>query len=211
MNRSCELYLRVAAGHPDGWPDLEAAVRFARPSAVLITGVGAAADAALLRPFMAAARRLDLAVMIENDIHLAKELDADGVHLRAGSDALAEARRLLGDDKSIGMSCVLSRHEAMVMAEGGADYIAFGEFGLAGDADAEDVADMIQWWAEIFEVPCVAWAQEHYSLDQLGGLVAAGADYLSVALGAGDKADRGGRYASIAELVGAGNRPSSFA
>ncbi len=202
MKRSCELYLRVAAGQPDGWPDLEPAVRIARPSALLITGLGAGVDAAALRPFMAAARRLDLAVMIENDIHLAKELDADGVHLRAGSETLAEARRLLGEEKSIGASCVLSRHEAMVMAEGGADYIAFGEFDALGDAGAGDVADMIDWWADIFEVPCVAWGRDEYSEAELRDLVKAGPDYLSVALG-GDGPDAARRYEAMAELVGA--------
>ena len=203
MRKSCELYLRVAAGRPEGWPDLESALRVARPSALLITGIGAGVDAAALRPFMAAARRLDLAVMIENDIHLAKELDADGVHLRAGSETLAEARRLLGEEKSIGASCVLSRHEAMIMAEGGADYIAFGEFGLLEDAAAAEVADMIDWWADIFEVPCVGWVREQYGEDELRGIVAAGPDYLSVELGAGDAADAARRYAAIAELVGA--------
>lgn len=176
----------------------------ARPSVILITGIGAGVDAASLRPFMAAARRLDLAVMIENDIHLAKALDADGVHLRAGSDALAKARDLLGEEKSIGASCPLSRHEAMVMAEGGADYIAFGEFDAAGDAGAADVADMIEWWADIFEVPCVAWVQEQYGEDELRGIVEAGPDYLCVALGGGDAADALRRYAAIAELAGAG-------
>ena len=203
MNRSCKLYLRLAAGHPDGWPDLEAAVRLAHPSVLLITGIGAAVDAALLRSFMTAARRLDLAVMIENDIHLAKALDADGVHLRAGSDALAKARDLLGEEKSIGASCALSRHDAMVMAEGGADYIAFGEFDAGGGAGAVDVADMIDWWADIFEVPCVAWVQEQYGEDELRGIVDAGPDYLCVALGGGDTADALRRYAAIAELVGA--------
>jgi thiamine-phosphate pyrophosphorylase len=203
VKRSCELYLRVAAGRSGGWPDLEPVVRIARPSVLLITGIGPGVDAASLRPFVAAARRLDLAVMIENDSHLAKALDADGVHLRAGSEALAEVRRLLGEEKSIGVSCVLSRHEAMLMAEDGADYIAFGEFGLPGDADAAEVADMIEWWAEIFEVPCVAWAREDYSEDELRGIVEAGPDYLSVALGAGDAAEAVRRYAVIAELVGA--------
>jgi thiamine-phosphate pyrophosphorylase len=197
VTRSCELYLRVAAGQPGGWPDLDSAVRTARPAVILITGLGASADAALLRPFISAARRLDLAVMIENDVHLAKALDADGVHLRAGSDALAEARALLGEEKSIGVSCVLSRHEAMTMAEGGADYIAFGEFGLDGDAGAEDVADMVQWWAEIFEVPCVAWGLEQYSDDELSGLVRAGADYLCIGLASRSEAEAVGRYASI--------------
>lgn len=175
----------------------------ARASVILITGIGAGTDTRLLRPFVAAARRLDLAVMIENDIRLVKELDADGVHLRAGGDALAEARRLLGEEKSIGASCVLSRHEAMLMAEDGADYIAFGELGLTEDAGAEAVADMIAWWADIFEVPCVAWGREHYGHDDLRDLVDAGADYLSVDLGAGAGPDVAGRYAAIAESVGA--------
>lgn len=197
MTRSCDLYLRVEAGRPGGWPDLEPAVRIARPAVILITGLDAGAKAASLRPFVAAAHRLDLAVMIENDVHLAKELDADGVHLRAGTDALAEARRLLGDEKSIGVSCVLSRHEAMTMAEGGADYIAFGEFGLDGAPAAEDVAEMVQWWAEIFEVPCVGWGLEPYSDGELSGIVRAGADYLCLGLTAGGEADAATRYASI--------------
>jgi len=203
VKKSCELYVRVEAGNPAGWPDLERAVGFARPSALLITNIGAATDAASLRAFMAAARRLDLAVMLENDIHLAKELDADGVHLRADSEALAEARLLLGEAKSIGTSCVLSRHEAMTMAEGGADYIAFGEFDALGDANPADVAEMIDWWAEIFEVPCVAWVREQWSEDELRGIVAARPDYISVALGAGDAAEGAQHYAAVAELVGA--------
>jgi thiamine-phosphate pyrophosphorylase len=204
VKSSCELYLRVAAGQSGGWPDLEPVVALARPSVLLITGIGAGVDAASLRPFVAAARRLDIAVMIENDIHLAKALDADGVHLRAGSDALAKARDLLGEEKSIGASCPLSRHEAMVMAEGGADYIAFGEFDAVGGVGAADVADMIDWWADIFEVPCVAWVQEQYGEDELHGIVEAGPDYLCVALGGGDAADALRRYAGIAELAGAG-------
>ena len=201
MKRSCELYLRVAAGRSDGWPDLEPLINIARPSAVLVTGLGAGVNAASLRPFVAALRRLDLAVMIENDVHLAKELGADGVHLRAGEETLADARNLLGEQKSIGVSCVLSRHEAMLMAEGGADYIAFGEFSALGDAGAEDVADMIEWWAEIFEVPCVAWSHERYSDDELRGIIAAGPDYLSVALDTGDGAGAR-RYGAVAELAG---------
>ena len=90
----------------------------------------------------------------------------------------------------------------MLMAEGGADYIAFGQFDVLGDAGAVDVADMIRWWADIFEVPCVAWGREQYSEDELRGIVGARPDYLSVALGAGDAADAARRYAAIAELAG---------
>ena len=204
MTKSCELYLRVAAGNPAGWPDLEQAMALGRPSALLITGIGAGTDAASLRPFIAAARRLNLAVMLENDAHLAKELDADGVHLRADSAALAEARLLLGEAKSIGASCILSRHEAMTMAEGGADYIAFGEFdALGSEASAAEVAEMIDWWAEIFEVPCVAWLQGRWSEAELHGAIAARPDYLSVVFGGGGAADAAEHYAAVTALVGA--------
>jgi thiamine-phosphate pyrophosphorylase len=202
VNKSCELYIRVAAGQPGGWPDLEPLVRFARPAAILITGLDASADAASLRPFVAAARRLDLAVLIENDVLLAKELDADGVHLRAGSVALAEARALLGEDKSIGASCDLSRHEAMTMAEEGADYVAFGEVGVPEGGGTTDVAEMIRWWTEIFEVPCVAWGRDQLTEDELRGLAGAGPDYLCVDLAIGGGADAARRYAMIAELAG---------
>ena len=67
-----------------------------------------------------------LACLIEQDAALAERLGADGVHIAADPIAYAEARKLLGESASIGAGCGLNRHDAMRLAEMGADYVAFG-------------------------------------------------------------------------------------
>src|SRR5581483_1487799 len=59
---------------------------------------------------------------------LAAELDCDGVHVGEEDMPYAEARRLLGPDRIVGVTCGASRHRALVAAEAGADYVAFGAF-----------------------------------------------------------------------------------
>ncbi|RDJ93946.1 hypothetical protein B4Q13_18355, partial [Lacticaseibacillus rhamnosus] len=63
---------------------------------------------------------------------LAAELDCDGVHVGEEDMPYAEARRLLGPDSIVGVTCGDSRHRAVVAAEAGADYVAFGAFGMGG-------------------------------------------------------------------------------
>ena len=118
-----------------------------------------------------------LACLIENDISLAERLGADGVHLAADAKAYQNARAFLGDSANIGVFCGLNRHDAMSLAEIGADYVAFGP-GSEREIDVIDqCADLIAWWSEIFVVPCVAW-----NIDRSGGaarLAALGADFVA--------------------------------
>jgi thiamine-phosphate pyrophosphorylase len=75
----------------------------------------------------------------------------------------------------------LNRHEAMQLAEAGADYVAFG----AETADAartiidgiDQCGDLIAWWSEIFVVPCVAWNID--SPAQAERLAELGADFVA--------------------------------
>ena len=67
-----------------------------------------------------------LACLIDQDAGLAERLGADGVHIEADAQVYAKARKLLGESASIGAGCGLSRHDAMRLAELGADYVAFG-------------------------------------------------------------------------------------
>lgn len=113
----------------------------------------AAGDAAsiLIAPSQAKAlvaplQRLGLAVLIAGDPQIALKTAADGVEI-ADLEAYRQARSLLGSDRIVGASCGASRHRAMELAEAGADYVAFSQ--------AAHV-DLISWWAEIFEVPCIA-------------------------------------------------------
>jgi len=184
MDQGCQLYLRFNADMLPDEAELERLARRVEPAALLVTG----AAGETVRGFIEAARRQTLAVLIENDARLAKAFDAHGLHLRADSQALAEARRALGGEKSIGASCILSRHQAMTMAEEGADYVAFGEFGLPDAPGSVETAEMIQWWHDLFEIPCVAWARESYEEADLRDVIHAGADYLAL--------DAGGRTGS---------------
>jgi thiamine-phosphate pyrophosphorylase len=199
MDKSCELYLRLRADALPAMPELAALVGETAPAAILITGDARRTAGGALHAFMEAAHRLTLAVLIENDVTLAREIGADGVHALDGA-GFADARRTLGEEKSIGVSSALSRHDAMSLAEMGADYIAFGEAG-AGDRDIEALAEMIGWWDELFEVPCVAWLKGDETDADVRRLVEAGADYLAVGVDAGDTV----RLRQIAAIAGGGD------
>lgn len=104
------------------------------------------------------ADRHETAFLVENDLEAALELKADGLHIAADPELLARARAVLAADVQIGAHCGLQRHQAMEMGELGADYVAFGEDRAApADAASEPVCELIDWWAEIFVLPCVAW------------------------------------------------------
>ncbi|MGE0045807.1 MAG: thiamine phosphate synthase, partial [Hyphomonadaceae bacterium] len=59
---------------------------------------------------------------------LAARIGADGVHIGQEDAPYEEARRILGRDKIVGVTCHDSRHLAMEAGEAGADYVAFGAF-----------------------------------------------------------------------------------
>ncbi len=66
--------------------------------------------------------------IVNDDARLARELDADGVHLGEHDGGIADARALLGRDAIIGASCYDDLQRAREAAASGADYIAFGAF-----------------------------------------------------------------------------------
>jgi thiamine-phosphate pyrophosphorylase len=117
-----------------------------------------------------------LACLLDKDAALAERLGADGVHIDADPTAYVEARQRLGDSASIGVGCGLIRHDAMLLAELGADYVAFGT--ESGTIDAiDELAQLIAWWSEIFVVPCVAWNVD--SVSDAAKLAALGADFIA--------------------------------
>jgi len=135
---------------------------------------------------MRVAQASDVAFILNDRPDLAKKLGADGVHVGQADAPYAEARALLGPDKIVGVTCHNSRHLAMEAVEAGADYVAFGAFYPTTTKDAKTQAEpeILTWWQEIMEAPCVA----------IGGitvlnalpLVEAGADFLAVASGVWD-------------------------
>jgi thiamine-phosphate pyrophosphorylase len=131
-------------------------------------------------PLVERVQRSGLACLIVDDAELAAELRADGVHIAADPGVYAQSRARLGAEANIGAACGLSRHEAMVLAEMGADYVAFG-LEDRHDVDAiEHCAELIAWWSDIFVVPCVAW---HVAgAEEAARYAALGADFVAPAL-----------------------------
>jgi thiamine-phosphate pyrophosphorylase len=75
---------------------------------------------------IAQARRV--AVIMNDRPDLAARLGCDGVHVGQMDASYAEARRTVGKERMVGVTCHDSRHLAMEAAEAGADYVAFGAF-----------------------------------------------------------------------------------
>ncbi len=111
---------------------------------------------------------------------LAAELDCDGVHVGAEDMPYGEARRLLGPDRIVGVTCGDSRHRAILAAEAGADYVAFGAFFPSATKAAKHRVspELLRDWSQTTIVPCVAIGG--ITQENGGMLVEAGADFLAV-------------------------------
>jgi thiamine-phosphate pyrophosphorylase len=110
------------------------------------------------------------ALLVEGQAGLAARAGADGAHL-AGIAAVKEAIDALKPERIVGAGGLASRHDAMLAAEAGADYVMFGEPDAGGKRPSfEAIRERVEWWAEVFEIPCVAYAA---SLGEIGALAAA--------------------------------------
>lgn len=188
MTLDCRLYLIT----PPSLPDLAA---FGRQLARALEGgdvaalqirlkdVSDEAVAAAVEALAPIARAHDVAVILNDRPDLAARLDCDGVHVGQGDTPYAAARKLMGKDRMVGVTCHDSRHLAMEAAEAGADYVAFGAFFPTTTKDAPIVAepDILSIWQETMEVPCVAIGG--ITAANASGLATAGADFLAVSGG----------------------------
>jgi thiamine-phosphate pyrophosphorylase len=150
------VQLRLKDAHEDA---IEAAVRAIQP---------------LLRPRGAP-------LILNDRPDLAARFGCDGVHVGQEDAPYAEARRAIGPERIVGVTCHDSRHLAMAASEAGADYVAFGAFFPTTTKDAKTRAEIeiLEIWQEMMVTPCVA----------IGGitpancrpLAAAGADFIAAA------------------------------
>jgi thiamine-phosphate pyrophosphorylase len=182
-----KLYVVAVAGAD---PQQVAAVLDAADVATLliVAGEGGALTAASARPLVELAQRKDIAALIEGDAQVARALRADGVHLPWSKDVSAsygEAREVLGTRYIVGVDVGRSRHDAMTLAEEGADYIGFGIPSHVEDraAAAARRLELVTWWSEIFEVPCVAFDVDN--AEDAMALAGAGADFVAMRADAG--------------------------
>jgi thiamine-phosphate pyrophosphorylase len=132
---------------------------------------------------MAVCHRHDVAFILNDRPDLAASLGCDGVHVGPDDMPYDEARRLMGPDATVGVTCKGSRHVAMELAEAGADYVAFGAFfpsSTKADTTPVDI-ETVEIWTETTTVPCVAIGG--ITVDNCSALVTAGADFIAVCNG----------------------------
>jgi thiamine-phosphate pyrophosphorylase len=122
-------------------------------------------------------QRRDVALILAGRDDIVARSGADGAHL-GDLEALKDAVSRLKPKSIAGAGGLHTRHEAMEAAEAGADYVMFGEPDAAGRRPSFDaVIDRVEWWAEVFEIPCVAYAAR---LEEISTLAGAGADFVAV-------------------------------
>ena len=201
---ACQLYLISPQRIDEGFA--------ASLAAVLETGLVAAFQLrlkdlpdeeviALGKPLRALCAAQDTAFIVNDSIAVAEALDADGVHLGQEDGDPREARRVLGPEAQIGVTCHDSRHLAMDAGEAGADYVAFGAFYPTTTKEVSHQADLVLlgWWSTIFELPCVAIGG--ITADNAAPLIAAGADFIAVSGAVWNSEDRVAAVRRFAPLL----------
>jgi thiamine-phosphate pyrophosphorylase len=125
----------------------------------------------------------EVALIMNDRPDLAIRLGCDGVHVGQDDAPYAEARRILGKDRIVGVTCHDSRHLAMEAAEKGADYVAFGAVFPTATKDAKTRCELevISIWQETMEVPCVAIGG--ITVETAREVARAGADFVAVSAG----------------------------
>jgi thiamine-phosphate pyrophosphorylase len=185
-------------------PQLEAALGAGDVAAVLLR-LAAADERTLINRTKILAetvQRRDVALLVDNRPGIVARAGADGAHV-SGIDAFAAALSLLKPDRIAGAGGLSSRHDAMLAAETGADYVMFGEPPpypppqagegshhfpppRAGEGQGggprrrmpfDDIMERLSWWAELFEIPCVGYAA---SRDEVAPLAQTGADFIAL-------------------------------
>lgn len=151
--------------------------------AVLLARFSARADADLKGPataLRAAVQEAGAAMLVDlpADARLVARIGLDGAHVGQPGPGLDEALEALKPDRIVGIGGLKSRHDAMEAGERDIDYVMFGEPRPDGSLPAlSQTVDRAEWWASIFNIPCVAYAPD---LDAVDALALTGAEFVGI-------------------------------
>jgi len=123
--------------------------------------------------------QFDALFIINDDIALAKKIDAGGVHVGRHDDSLEKVRAKL-PDKTIGVSCYNQLELALNAEKQGADYVAFGRFfpSLTKPSAVQAEIDLLVKAKQHLTIPIVAIGG--ITMNNADSLIKAGADSIAV-------------------------------
>jgi thiamine-phosphate pyrophosphorylase len=116
------------------------------------------------------------ALLLADDAQLAARAGADGVHVSAPGEKLDAALESLKPDRIVGIGGLADKDQAMTSGDLDVDYLMFGDLEPGGES-AESVLERASWWAEIFNIPCIAVAHE---LGEIEALAGSGAEFVAL-------------------------------
>ncbi len=128
-------------------------------------------------------------LIINDDIRLAKAVDADGVHLGKDDVSIEQARLMLGDDVIIGVSCYNQLQSAIEAQTSGADYVAFGAmFTSPTKPNARSAScELISEAKSLLDIPvCAIGGIDKYNVQRV---IDSGADMTALISGLFSEAD----------------------
>lgn len=132
------------------------------------------------RALLAQCRKYRVPLVINDQLDLALDVEADGLHLGADDGSLAAARARLGPERILGASCYDRLELALEAERLGADYVAFGSFFPSNVKPGAVRASpaLLRSAQRRLSVPVVAIGG--ITLANAPGLIAAGADSVAV-------------------------------
>jgi thiamine-phosphate pyrophosphorylase len=203
------MLVTPSIGEAAAFADLLLSACAAGDIAAVIARFSPASDSELsarARALLPLVQERNIAFLLQDHADLALKIGADGAHL-SDTQALRDAVPKLKPGLIAGAGGLTTRHDAMFAGELGADYVMFGEADAAGKSPSfEAVIERVAWWTEVFEIPCVAFAE---TADQAAELARTGADF--VALGAAVWNDPGRVKTLIAEAAARVSAPERIA
>ncbi len=119
------------------------------------------------------------AAIVAGDRRIALRTGADGVHVEAGRQELADAVSRLHPKLMVGAGGARTRDKALELGEVQPDYMFFGRFGY--DRRPEPHARMLElgrWWAQMISIPCIVQAGSE--LASARAVAAAGAEFVAL-------------------------------
>ena len=98
----------------------------------------------------------DIAVLLEDNYEFALKNEFDGVHFTKRPNEIQKVLKLKPKDFLVGVDCSYSKHQGLITAELGVDYISFKVDFNKNNYNSNSYSDnLISWWYETIEIPIV--------------------------------------------------------